>query len=186
MTDTSKRANGGTYTQNGLLQAMEQFLAVEDTTVPAGRVQAGAERMPVLVLMTDGAPTIATTNYVNAHKENSNRGDGTTTTDTITFLTQLTAAYTRGKVAAHYCETETDEEEMLFFTLGLGTENSSAATDTLYPAGSNATLTEYWNTYLAQTSGNVTIHDNLTVPCTPTAPTVISVLTAKARWCSIP
>ncbi len=156
VTDSSKRANGGTYIQNGLYQAMNQFLNVTDTTVPEGRPQAGAERMPVIVLMTDGAPTIATTSYTNIG--NSNTGDGTATNDRITFLTQLTAAYVRGRVIEKYKENDTDEGEMLFLTLGLGTENSSQATNTLYPAGSNSDLQGYWNTYLSTQAGrNATI-----------------------------
>lgn len=152
VTDSSKQAVGGTYIQNGLYQAMEQFLNVDDTTVPAGRPQEGAERMPVLVLMSDGAPTIATSNYRNIG--NSNTGNGTATNDRITFLTQLTAAYVRGNVAAHYQENENDDKDVLFLTLGLGTENSSAATNTLYPAGSNSTLTGYWNKYMNGSAGN--------------------------------
>ena len=151
VSDASKQANGGTYLQNGLYQAMNQFLAVTDTTVPEGRPQAGAERLPVIVLMSDGAPTIATTSYNSIG--NSNIGDGTTTTDRITFLTQLTAAYVRGRVAAKYQENTADEKDVLFLTLGLGTENSTAATNTLYPAGSNETLVGYWNKYLAGTAG---------------------------------
>ncbi|MBO5317195.1 MAG: VWA domain-containing protein, partial [Oscillospiraceae bacterium] len=152
VTDRSKRAEGGTYIQNGLYQAMDQFLGVQDTIVPEGAPQAGAERLPVLVLMTDGAPTIATTSYDNV--EDSNEGDGTNTTDRITFLTQLTAAYVRGRVAEHYQESSSDKKDVLFLTLGLGTENSTAATNTLYPAGSSDTLKGYWNTYLAATDGN--------------------------------
>ena len=165
VTDASKRANGGTYIQNGLYQAMGQFLNVTDTTVPEGRPQAGAERLPVIVLMSDGAPTIATTSYTNIG--NSNTGDGTATNDRITFLTQLTAAYVRGRVASHYQENSNDEKDLLFLTLGLGTENSSAATNTLYPAGSNSDLVTYWNRYLAGTAGQnvtaITDNDPLTV-----------------------
>jgi len=155
VTDSSKQAVGGTYIQNGLYQAMNQFLAVTDTIVPEGRPQAGAERMPVIVLMSDGAPTIATTNYSarNNALGDSNVGDGTTTNDRITFLTQLTAAYVRGRVAAKYQESASDAKDVLFLTLGLGTENSSAATNTLYPAGSNSTLAGYWRSYLAGTAG---------------------------------
>ena len=163
--DNSKQVVGGTYIQNGLYKAMNEFLSVSDTVVPEGKAQAGAERMPVIVLMTDGAPTIATTSYNNI--ENSNTGDGSSTNDRITFLTQLTAAYVRGRVAAKYQENQDDEKDILFLTLGLGTENSSAATNTLYPAGSNDTLVGYWNTYLAGTAGSnvrvITGNNGLTV-----------------------
>ena len=152
VTDVSKTANGGTYIQNGLYLAMNQFLAVTDTVVTGGDVQSGVERLPVIVLMSDGAPTIATTSYNNVG--NSNTGNGGGTNDRITFLTQLTAAYVRGMVAAKYQETAADEQDVLFMTLGLGTENSSAATETLYPAGSNNTLRGYWDTYLATAAGS--------------------------------
>lgn len=152
VTDASKQVTGGTYIQNGLYKAMNEFLAVTDTAVPEGRPQAGAERLPVIVLMSDGAPTIASTNFNNI--ANSNTGNGTSTNDQITFLTQLTAAYVRGRVAAKYQENANDEKDVLFLTLGLGTENSSAATNTLYPAGSNQTLTGYWSKYLAGNAGS--------------------------------
>lgn len=160
--DTAKQVVGGTYIQNGLYKAMNEFLTVTDTVVPAGRPQAGAERLPVIVLMSDGAPTIATTSFNSI--ANSNVGDGSATNDRITFLTQLTAAYVRGRVAAKYQENENDEKDVLFLTLGLGTENSSAATNTLYPAGSNSTLTGYWEKYLTGNTGtNVQISNGLNV-----------------------
>ncbi len=151
-----KQVVGGTYIQNGLYKAMNQFLDVDDTVVPEGKPQAGAERMPVLVLMSDGAPTIATSSYTDIG--NSNIGDGRTTNDRITFLTQLTAAYVRGNVTAHYQEDSNDEQDFLFLTLGLGTENSTAATNTLYPAGSSTDLQRYWASYLNTQAGrNVTL-----------------------------
>ncbi len=155
--DTSKQANGGTYIQNGLYQAMGQFLKVTDTTVPEGRPQAGAERLPVIVLMSDGAPTIATTGYTNIGDSNVGNGASnqeSATLNRITFLTQLTAAYVRSRVASHYQESSSDEKDVLFLTLGLGTENSTGATNTLYPAGSGNTLVGYWNKYLAGRVGN--------------------------------
>lgn len=163
--NAEKTVVGGTYIQNGLYKAMQQFLAVTDTVVPEGRPQAGAERLPVIVLMTDGAPTVATTSYTNV--ESSNTGDGRETNDRITFLTQLTAAYVRGSVAAHYREDNNDNNDVLFLTLGLGTENSSQATNTLYPLGSNNNLRTYWNRYLAAGDGEsvtaITGNNSLTV-----------------------
>lgn len=153
----SKQVNGGTYIQNGLYLAMNQFLNVDDVTVPDG-AQAGKKKIPVLVLMSDGAPTIATTDYTNIQE--SDTGNGTGTNNRITFLTQATAAYVRGKVTEHY------NNDALFLTLGLGTESSAAATDTLYPAGSGTTLTNAWRTYLATADGaNVTLslNENVTV-----------------------
>ncbi len=154
----SKTVVGGTYIQNGLYKAMQEFLEVEDTIVPEGKVQAGAERTPVLVLMTDGAPTIATTNYDAVGNSNTGNGssserDNTAPLNHITFLTQLTAAYVRGVITEHYAESATDDQKALFLTLGLGTSNNTNATSTLYPAGNSSTLTGYWNRYLATQNG---------------------------------
>nr|MBQ8244373.1 VWA domain-containing protein [Oscillospiraceae bacterium] len=146
----SKTVRGGTYIQNGLYQAWEEFEAVTDTKVPAGQVQAGAQRTPVVILMSDGAPTAATTSYNNV--QTSNMGNGSSTNDRIAFVTQLTAAWVRSKVGDHYKTTP------LFYTLGVGTGNSSEATSVLNPKSSNDTLNDYWSKYLAGTNGqNVTI-----------------------------
>ena len=161
----SKKVVGGTYIQNGLYKALQEFKKVTDTIVPEGNAQAGANRMPVIVLMSDGAPTIATTNYTNVGS--SNTGDGTATNDRITMLTQLTAAYVRGAIIDHYKENSSDKQDMLFLTLGLGTSSNAAATNTLYPAGSGTALTGYWNKYLAAAAGSdvqvITGNNSLTV-----------------------
>lgn len=149
----SKTVRGGTYIQNGLYQAWQQFNAVTDTKVPEGQVQAGAQRTPVVILMSDGAPTAGTTSYNNVGQ--SNLGDGTNTTDRIGFMTQLTAAYVRGKITTKYGTTPK------FYTLGVGTGNDSVATSVLNPAGSNTTLTGYWSKFDNGTDGqNVQIVSN--------------------------
>lgn len=146
----SKTVRGGTYIQNGLYQAWEQFENVTDTKVPEGQVQAGAQRTPVVILMSDGAPTAATTGYNSVGT--SNLGDGTSTNNRMAFLTQLTAAWVRSKIGSHYNTTPK------FYTLGVGTGNSSEATSVLNPAGSNDTLNGYWDSFLAGTNGqNVSI-----------------------------
>ena len=53
----SKSVSGGTYIQNGLYKAWGEFSKVTDTVVPAGNAQAGAQRTPVMILMSDGQPT---------------------------------------------------------------------------------------------------------------------------------
>ena len=141
----SKTVRGGTYIQNGLYQAWQQFNAVTDTKVPEGQVQAGTQRTPVVVLMSDGAPTTATTSYNNVGQ--SNLGDGGDTTNFMGFVTQLTAAYVRGKVKAKY------GTEPKFYSLGVGTGNSSIATSVLNPAGSNDTINGYWRTFDSVAAG---------------------------------
>ncbi|MBQ9169161.1 MAG: VWA domain-containing protein, partial [Oscillospiraceae bacterium] len=141
----SKQTDGGTYIQNGLYKAWGEFNSVKNVLVTDG-VQAGTQRQPILVLMSDGAPTVATTSYNNVGS--SNQGDGTSTNDRYAFLTQLTAAWVKAKVSEKYNNTT-----MKFYTLGLGTGNSEQATSVLYPSGSNSTITGYWSNYLKTDDG---------------------------------
>ena len=153
----SKNTIGGTYIQNGLFLAWEEFEDMTDKGVVQSGAQAGIQRTPILVLMSDGAPTIATTNYYNV--ATSNTGDGTDTTNRITFLTQLTAAWTKGKISAHYNNTTAK-----FYTIGLGTATSADATAVLSPnTASNNTLQEYWTNYNKGTTDNqsIKIIDNM-------------------------
>lgn len=147
-----KTVRGGTYIQNGLYQAWEQFADVTDVKVPAGQPQAGTQRTPVIILMSDGAPTAATSSYNNV--QTSNVGNGMNTNDRMGFLTQLTAAYVRGKVQEKYGTAPK------FYTLGVGTGNDNIATSVLNPAGSSNTLTGYWTTFMNGTTGeNVRVNN---------------------------
>lgn len=140
-----KTVRGGTYIQNGLYQAWQQFEKVTDVKVPVGHPQAGTQRIPVIVLMSDGAPTAATSNYNNV--QTSNVGNGMNTSDRMGFLTQLTAAYVRGSVEKKYGTAPK------FYSLGVGTGNDNVATSVLNPAGSSNTLTGYWTTFMNGTNG---------------------------------
>ena len=100
-TDNNKQASGGTYIQNGLYQAWEQFEAVAETTITQG-LQAGVKRVPVMVLLSDGAPTTATTDYTNIGTANSGNGSGDYATPGIAFMTQLTASWVRDKMEEKY------------------------------------------------------------------------------------
>lgn len=59
-----KNTEAGTYTQDGIYEAMKVLLGVdkEDTRISSG-VQAGTDRIPIMVLMTDGEPTLANPDY---------------------------------------------------------------------------------------------------------------------------
>lgn len=136
----SKNTIGGTYIQNGLYQTYEEFTGMTDKGVVQSGTQAGTQRTPIMILMSDGAPTAATTDYYEVGT--SNTGNGGSTNDRITFLTQLTAAWVKGSVSAHYNNTAAK-----FYTVGLGTANDVNATAVLYPAGSNNTLRGYWTNF---------------------------------------
>lgn len=135
----SKTASGGTYIQNGLYQAWQQFEQVKDTTVTEG-IQAGVGRTPIYVLMSDGAATAATTNYSNVGNSNIGNGTSTYATNGVAFITQLTAAWVRDKAQEKYGTTP------LFYTLGLNVGSSAAANNLLNPSYNNGT-DQMWKTF---------------------------------------
>ncbi len=150
VTEKEKAVSGGTYIQNGLLQAYNQFSKGEDTVIGDGLIQAGTQRMPIVVLMSDGAPTTAITEYNTVGT--SNTGDGGDDTDSIGFLTQLTASWVKAKLTEDYNGTEAK-----FYTLGVGTSNNATATGVLNPASTANNANGFWNTFLAQGSVNLTL-----------------------------
>ena len=137
----SKATQGGTYIQNGLEIAMEEFLSV-DTVIESGNVQAGTKRMPIFVLMSDGAPTTGTPNYTNIGE--SSVGNGGDSSAGLGFMTQLTAAYARTQVEKHYGTTGK------FYTLGLNLSNQDGdaeyiANSVMDPKNSLAAIDTYWD-----------------------------------------
>jgi len=145
--------HSGTFTQDGIYTGMKMLLDAEKTVTEG--IQAGRERMPIMVLMTDGEPTHATNEF---------DGDGTSY-DTLDdaqwvsgiqegsgqqFLTQLTAAY-----AKYMLENSADrylEHDLLFYTLGFDVQGTPPV---LQPERATST-DSYWNSFLAGRSTTVT------------------------------
>lgn len=153
----------GTYAQLGILDAMEQLLAA-DTVIPAtAAYQPNAVRVPVMIFMSDGEPTAATHRYTQ--KVAAGMGNNTVSIrspNETDFVTQLTAAYAREKVDAHYVRTEP-----LFYTLSLGTSVSLAVMD---PANHTpGTVDSYWDRLLSNGSADITVYNS---PDGWSAPTV--------------
>ena len=146
----SKEAIGATYLQAGLQLALNSFNAVKnDVTVQSGP-QAGTVRTPILVLMSDGAPTVATTSINNV--ATSTHGDGNYSTTVTSYLTQLTAAYTKQQMAEIYGRSP------LFYTLGLNVGDSATATGVLDPMNAADPYPSYWSAYdNAAKSGKTTL-----------------------------
>lgn len=160
----SKNVSGGTYIQNGMYKAWEEFSKVTDVKVPAGQAQAGTQRTPVMVLLSDGQPTLATADYsqVDTSQRTYGNGQESSTSWKTVFLTQLTAAWVKGKMADKY------GTAAKFYTLGLGTGSSNYATAVLNPsAATNTTLAGYWDNYFdadrLSANGNVRIDNSLSV-----------------------
>ena len=154
--EKSKTATGGTYTQNGMYLAWQQFEAVTDTTIQDS-FQAGTKRMPIMVLMSDGAPTTATTNFYNVGTSNVGNGAGSCATDSVGFLTQLTAAWVRASMENKYNNTAK------FYTLGFGlsslTSGQTIAESVLDPANSTTGIDELWEDYIGMSGNALTIHN---------------------------
>ncbi len=149
-TDLGRNYGGSTYIQNAMFKAYQTFDAVESTVVESG-LQKGEKRIPVMVFMSDGAPTSATTDYDNVGTSNvSNGRDISGEVTDVAFLTQLTAAFVRGKIEQKY------EKEMLFYTLGgFGTGESEYAKSVLNPKG---VTEELWNSYVSANGANITLY----------------------------
>ncbi len=175
VTVKSKSVSGGTYIQNGIYQAMQQMLAVEDTTIEGTGFQAGTKRMPIMVLMSDGAPTVATDDFMgltdrqgNEYFPNSNIGDGRAASNLSAFATQLTISYAKAKIEEHY------DNAGLFYSLSLGlgeydragnlilSDQDIYAQSVLDPSKSTQTIKQYWESYLNLETNGVTINGNRT------------------------
>lgn len=147
----SKGVTGGTYIQNGIYKAMEEMLDA-DTVIPDGMPQAGISRTPIMVLMSDGDPTVGTSSFNDVGT--SNLGDGgkpdETLRDVLAFVTQLTAANAKNELRAHY------GGEPLFYTLGVGVSGDSAAAAVLNPSAyldRYGDVDEHWDEYIATNAG---------------------------------
>ena len=162
----SKAFRGATYMQAGLWEAMEMFLEM-DTVITENNWQNGDDRMPILVLMSDGAPTTGTSYYDDVENSNyrsnggtvykSNVGDGSSNNlqPGNVFLTQLTAAYVMNRIENHY-QQQDSQARGLFYTLGFNVRGNQYAESVLDPDSS--TLTDsLWNSYNALTTGNLSV-----------------------------
>lgn len=152
--DNTKSFGGGTYIQAGLWEAKEMFEET-DTVIGDNNWQAGDNRMPILVLMSDGAPSTGTTNYANVGRSNVGNGNESGLTAGNAFLTQLTASYVMNQIEAHYQQVDANVRG-LFYTLGFNIGNNSVAQSVMNPDASTFT-DALWDTYTELTTGNMSI-----------------------------
>ncbi len=142
--DNNKTVVGGTYIQNGIYKAWQQFSQIDDVVIEDG-FQAGQERIPIMVLMSDGAPTTGTTSYTNIGTSNVGNGQSKCATDGMGFITQLTASWARIQMESKYNNTPK------FYTLGLGIDaldsGGNVAESVLNPNNSTSGIRNYWNDY---------------------------------------
>ena len=149
-TRPSKTVVGGTYIQKGISLAMSQFTADTNSVTVSDPVLGTLNRKPVLVLMSDGAPTVGSTNFTSPAA--IQLGDGTATTAALGFVSQLTVAYAKAKIEEKYAA------DALLYTLGLGIGNDSIALAVLDPDHANAStaVDDFWNDIQTDWRGRVT------------------------------
>ena len=153
-----KNVAGATYIQKGLILAMDQFLAEGNRVTVENADGESVQRKPVLVLMSDGAPTVGSTNFTAPGT--INLGSGMSTSAALGFVSQLSGAYAKAEIEEKYGTTS------LFYTLGLGVDNDAVALSVLDPDNSKASaaVRALWNDYLKADAGDgVTVQSNKTV-----------------------
>ncbi len=145
-----KDAYGGTYIQKGVILAMNQFTSVANSATIEDPILGTLNRKPVLVLMSDGAPTVGSTNFTAPGT--IQLGDGSATSAALGFVSQLSAAYAKAKIEEKY------GTDALFYTLGLGVDNDSIALSVLDPDHSEAStaVDDFWNDIQTNWRGQIT------------------------------
>ncbi len=135
---TSKSVSGGTYIQKGVMLAADQLTADNLDTTLNDAVLGTIQRKPVMVLMSDGAPTFSSSNFQNP--TSINLGSGNTTSAAQGFVNQLTASYAKNLVEEKY------GTDALFYTIGLGVSNEAVAISVLDPNNRNAStaINNFW------------------------------------------
>ncbi len=145
-----KDAYGGTYIQKGVILAMNQFTSTANSATIEDPVLGTLNRKPVLVLMSDGAPTVGSTNFTSPGT--IQLGNGSATSAALGFVSQLSAAYAKAKIEEKY------GTDALFYTLGLGINDDNIALSVLDPDNSKAStaVDDFWNDIQIDRRGNVT------------------------------
>ncbi len=133
----------GTNTQAGVKAAIDQLAS---RTLTSGR-------LPVVILLTDGEPTIANFDIANlgGTKIDLSSFNSSTTGPAYAFLTQLTIAYMK----------EVAFPDMLFYTIGVGSGVSGdVMQDVVNPVSPvrSSTLRGYWNTF-----NNLAVGESMTL-----------------------
>ena len=151
----SVTASGATYIQGGMYAAERLFNDIyteNDTAIETGLIQGGTARLPITVLMSDGAPTYGATNYTEAIVNNRVLGDGSSNSvsDYLVFPAQLTAAHLSKMMETYY------GREALIYTLGLGIEHDEARR-VLNPSNYTSTNLNTWWTNYGTTAQNSAI-----------------------------
>ncbi len=148
--NVTKSVSGATYIQKGIITAMNEFIAEGNATTITDPNLGTVKRMPIMVLMSDGDPTLGDSDFTDPQQYDL--GTGSSTSAALGFVSQLSAAYAKLQIEKKY------DSKLLFYTLGLGIGNSSVATSVLNPDKTNANITEFWRQY-----NNAAVDDEILV-----------------------
>ncbi len=159
--DVSKKFLGATYTQRGIIMGLQQL---ENTDVTVTDNELGElDRLPIMVLMSDGVPTTCSVSYEDPFNSSNSKGyelgDGTTSsaTNLMSFVTQLSAAYAKKKINEHY------NKDCLFYTMGLSNAISgdAKALSVMNPEKTSDAINDYWEQFNnASVGSTITIDSN--------------------------
>lgn len=158
--------NYATYLQHGLLRAWHDvFSDVTSITVSNEEdpLQEGARRMPIMVLMSDGAPTATHSDYkpeervykTSTYDSNGGNSRTATTSAEMGFVTQLTASWVRKEILNKY-NSDGKGHDPLVYTLGLSLDSDTSgqvAKSILDPVASMDAINNLWQQYLARQTG---------------------------------
>lgn len=149
----TKTVVGGTYTQTGIGKAYEMYAGLADKTVTLNGQE--YERTPVVILVTDGCPTWASSSYTASTPGTSTYGTGseekTTAEGNVAYYTVRTAQYFRNQIKGMY----DNNSRFRFYTVGVdmgsGTTFPGMASVVLNPTSENiaamTTTGEPYNTF---------------------------------------
>ncbi len=151
----SVSVTGATYIQSGIINAIDAFLDESGNTQVTDPVLGTLSRIPVFVLMSDGAPTRGTYNFQDPGDYEF--GNGNDTTDNLGFVTQLSLAYAKQKLQNAY-----NTDSVLLYTIGLGVSNDAIANCVLDPSKSTATINDLWERYNNAAVGSDVVIDTTT------------------------
>ena len=141
----SKEVVGATYIQKGVILSMKQFTAKSNTTTVEDPELGTLQRKPVMVLMSDGAPTLGSTDFTKPSQHNIGTGGSTNTA--LGFVSQLSSAYAKQQIKEKY------NSDCLFYTLGLGVGSDSVAVSVLNPSYSSKKINDLWKKYNSANTG---------------------------------
>ena len=100
--NNTRYVDGGTYTQIGIKDGANQLISSTNKTVTINGKE--VKRTPVIILLSDGEPTLYTSNYNNVTSQNR-MGGGDFASAEMGYYTILSANYYKNQVSTTYGKT---------------------------------------------------------------------------------